>query len=164
MESFKIINNEDFEKALENIDNKLIIEAACSPFRHLIDKDELYRCKLISLWKAMLLWKPDGGSKFTSILFKQTRWNCIQEINRVNRRKYYSTDVDFAIEDPDDIEELLEPLSLNLRTVIKQRFIDGMTLREIAQKHNICPETARKRINFAINSLKSYYYQKKDQV
>ena len=54
----KVIENKDFESALANLDNKLIMDKACASFRNIIERDELYRCKLVALWEAMQKWNP----------------------------------------------------------------------------------------------------------
>jgi RNA polymerase sigma factor (sigma-70 family) len=148
----KVITNEEFEQALKNSDNVSIMNSAVSGFRKSIDRDELYRCKLIALWETMQTWKPDGR-KFTSFLYQKVRWECLKVIYHKKREKGVSLVFDVAKKDNDDISEIIEILPKEFRELVVKRFLHGMTLSEIGTYHKICTETVRRRINKALEIL-----------
>ncbi len=149
------ITNEAFEAALKNMDNKLIMEAACSSFRKSIEKDELYRCKLIALWEAMIHWNP-SGRKFTSFLYQKVKWECLKVVKKQKALKCTPLRMDVKANYGNSyINELIESLPLDLQDILVKRYVHSMTLREISEIYGLCHETIRRRIRKAIQILKN---------
>ena len=84
----KKISNSDFERALNDKNNVLIMEKAILPFRSSLTHDEMIECKLISLWEAMKSWKREKRGKFTTFLYQKVRWQCIKIVQGNNKCRY----------------------------------------------------------------------------
>lgn len=149
----KDISNEEYEKALKNMDNKLIMEKACSSFRNVIDNDELHRCKLIALWESLIYWKP-GGRKFTSFLYQRVNWECLKVVRSKKKTYYLSDKIDKAAKPNIDVCEIVESLPSDLKDMVIKRYIHKMTLREISEIYGFCHETVRRKINKAIKIVR----------
>lgn len=157
MENINNISNAEFERALNNIDNQKIMNRVVKPFRSLIDKDELHRCKLIALWESMMQWVP-GQRKFSSMLYQKLHWACLGILKDQKRRynRYRTLEFDPIVR-PDihivDAMDIFTPLLPNLRDIMIKRFIYRMTLREISEIYGCCKETIRRRILLGIKIL-----------
>ena len=148
------ISNETYERALKNNDNIMIMYSVTSKFLNILDKDEIKRCKLIGLWKALQKWKSDGGRKFTTFLYQRVYWECLKIIIQKKQNKYIPTEyIDSSVLPKPSISELVEDLPKDLQDIVIKRYIYGMTLREIGKEHNCCYETIRCRLkNVTIDS------------
>lgn len=151
----KVIENKDFESALANLDNKLIMDKACASFRNIIERDELYRCKLVALWEAMQKWNPQGR-KFTSFLYQKVRWECLKVVQIQKKQRLLPILRDEASHFTSDFHEMIEILPLELQDILVKRYIYNMTLREISQFYGTCHETTRRKINRALEMLKNH--------
>lgn len=150
----KVIPDEEFEEALNNIDNRLIMEKAVSSFHKAIGYDELYRCKLIALWKALQKWQPEGR-KFTSFLYQKVYWECLKVLKQQKKTHYLPIIIDEPEHISSNFEELIEILPYDMRDIIIKRFVYKMTLREISQFYGSCHETIRRKIRRALIILKN---------
>ena len=150
-----VITNEEFELALKNMDNRLIMEKACSSFKKSIEREELYRCKLIALWEAMIHWNPEGR-KFTSFLYQKVNWECLKVLQKQKKHRSLPLTMDTACRPYQySIDELVEVLPPELQDILVKRFVHRMTLREISQIYGSCHETVRRKIHRAIKILKN---------
>jgi DNA-directed RNA polymerase specialized sigma24 family protein len=150
----KVVTNEEFEIALNDINNILIMNSVCSSFRKFIDDDELYSCKLMALWQSMIHWK-EGGRKFTSFLFQRLKWECVKIMNQKKRNRCYNIEIEKVASVPGYFGETIEVLPNDLQDIIVKRFVYKKTLREIGKEHNMCPETVRRRVFHALKMLKN---------
>ena len=149
------ISNEVYETALKNMDNKLIMDAACSSFKKSIDKDELHRCKLIALWEAMIHWNPEGR-KFTSFLYQKVRWECLKVVKKQKFHKGVALKTDVKSHyHTTYMGEIIESLPSDLQDILVKRYTHGMTLREISLIYGFCHETIRRKIHRAIKILQN---------
>ena len=157
MENINKVSNTEFEKALNNEDNQKIMNRVVKPFRSMLDKDEIYRCKLIALWESMMQWVP-GQRKFSSMLYQKLHWACLGAIKDKNktRKRYMSLEFDPAARYESSNMEVFDVFSTllpNLREIMIKRFIYRMTLREISEIYGCCKETVRKRIMLGVKML-----------
>jgi len=152
------VSNQIYENALNNQDNIMIMHSAGSCFIHALDKDEMYRCKLIALWEALKLWKPDGGSKFTAFLYQRVTWECLKALQYENKHTNVNLDyIDREASPETDMSEMLEILPDDLKGVVEKRYIYRMTLREIGDEYGYSYETARKKLKKASDCIKMVY-------
>tara|TARA_R100000808_G_scaffold5713_1_gene17169 strand:+ start:12598 stop:13098 length:501 start_codon:yes stop_codon:yes gene_type:complete len=154
----KEINNEDFLEALKDINNLKIMNKVCSFYQNILSQDELHRCKLLALWKAMCKFDPSCGKKFTSYLYNSVKWECQKELYCVNKYRRGSSYSDSLFECFDrydtDIIDAIEKLPNKLSKVIKQKFFDSMTMEEIGLKNHYSRETARRNVKRGLEKLK----------
>lgn len=150
-----MVSNEEYEAALNNLDNIHIMEKACWQFRFALNQDDIKECKLIALWDSLRCWKP-GGKKFTSFLYQKLRWQCLKAINKKKKQKFDHIVIEpFSKNDNAEFIEWMDELSEELQDIFEKRFIYKMTLREIGEEYDCCHETIRKKINQALKTLKS---------
>ena len=154
----KVIDDEVFEEALDNIDNRLIMEKAVSSFRKVIESDELYRCKLIALWEALQKWNPEGR-KFTSFLYQKVQWECLKVMQQQRKSRCFPIIMDEAFYPNNDFQELIEPLPDDMQDILTKRYVYRMTLREISEDYGSCHETVRRKIKRALRILKNHQKQ-----
>ena len=150
----KIVSNEDFEKALKNSKNRLIMEKACAPFRRSIDRDELYRCQLMALWNSLSDWNPNRGTQFGSFLYQRVRWTCLKVVNEQKNSPLNNFTIEKTEKKLFKTDELLENLPYDLKDIVIKRYIFGMTLREISEIYQCCHETVRRKIKKALKIVK----------
>lgn len=156
-----LITNEDFEAALEDIDNKRIMRAACKKYKPYLDADTLHGCRIIGLWKCLKK-QSDGEAKFTTRLFNYVKWECQKELVRNNKSSATSLEVCgvTVYAKPQEntrlshVFECMDKMSEEEQELIRYRYVEGMTLKEIGRNYNVSKETARQRINRAITKLK----------
>jgi DNA-directed RNA polymerase specialized sigma subunit len=58
----------------------------------LIDKDLILKDKDYMIYKSALNYNPDSNSKFSTYLANETKWNCLNHINKNKKRKETSLD------------------------------------------------------------------------
>jgi RNA polymerase sigma factor (sigma-70 family) len=153
-----MVSNEEYESALKNKDNIMIMHSAGSSFITVLDEDEIHRCKLIALWEALQAWRPNRGSKFTAFLYQRVYWECLKCVKFNNKNRDVQVEfIDREVLPDTPIEEVLEILPDDLQDIIKKRYVYGMTLREIGDEHGYSYETARKKLKKASNCMKVVY-------
>tara|TARA_R110002020_G_C16109899_1_gene759446 strand:+ start:306 stop:797 length:492 start_codon:yes stop_codon:yes gene_type:complete len=156
------IGNKEFDEASKDRNNINILNKACSRYIKSIPADELERCKLIALWEALKAFDPEKGGKFTSFLYKRADWECKKQLYAINKHsKSIEYQDNYCVSHARYVEiaemkDLLQKLHPRLRTVIKQRFFDNLTMEEIGKKNNYSRETARRYILSALEKLKEY--------
>jgi DNA-directed RNA polymerase specialized sigma24 family protein len=161
----KVVSNIEYEEALNTIDYIRIMDAAASRFKNILDQDEIHRCKLIALWDALRTWRPTGR-KFTSFLYIKVRWECMRSINQQREDTLYSL---YEYDPPDcdscpDMSDILDVLTPDLRDMVKKRYLESMTLREISEYYGLCHETIRRRLKQAIEILQNKHQKAKNGV
>lgn len=150
-----VISNEKYEAALNNKDNIMIMHSAGAGFLSILDADELHRCKLMALWKALQAWEEDRGTKFTGFLYQQVKWECLKNIHQNKTRDIQMDYVELAVLPDTPMYELLDGLSDDLKDMVEKRYVYGMTLREIGNEYGFCYETIRKRLKKARHYMKA---------
>lgn len=150
-----MVSDEKFRLEYASEDNLKIMNYAIKPFFFLDDED-LLECKLDGLWKALSTY-DETKSTFFYYLVKNIRWNCLKKIR--NNQKHIPSGIvdktyytDFHEIEVNELIDKLDPLSQSL---IQQRFIDGMTYRQIGQINGYSAENARQKIKKILKELKS---------
>ncbi len=147
------ITNLEFENALKNEDNIKIMKHVAKRFKETIPHDELYNCQLHGLWKALRTFKPEGNTKFTSVLFNQVLWACDAYIKSVKSPEILSN-IAAKTRSEGSLTEYVEGLPEEYSKVLYQRFEYKMTLKEIAKENGYSHEHARKKISEALKLVK----------
>ena len=148
--------NLEYEKALENEDYAKILNSVCKKYRFRMDKEDLHRCKLIALWDAIKKFNPDKGVKFTSFLYNCITWECRRQVTQNNKRKTVPliNEKQQQISSHYELTDLINSLPKEYSKVLIQKFFHGYTITEIAKQNNYSRETARIRVNNAIDKLR----------
>lgn len=154
----------NFEEAWQIRDNQRIIRKVLSKFK--INKEDGLQCGRIALFKALQQFDINKNVKFTSYLYNWVRWEILNFLNE-DKKKIYGKLKRHSINDnliiiEDFFEDFLEEDYINYiigmlpeseGKLVKQRFFERLTLKEIAQQNNYSLETARKKINIILNKI-----------
>jgi len=160
----KEITDLDFSNAVKNQDNINIIKKATLSYRKIIDVDELKSCGLEALWKSLQCHNEKYKQKFTTTLYRFVDWECKRRLRRKNALKnnpshfIYSDFSNFLIKKNDlscYINEKISLLDKNFSILLRQRFFDGFSVKEIGAMNNCTPSIIRYKLLKAIEKLKS---------
>lgn len=149
--------NKTIEECLNDTSIKSIIRTVEGRYKSSIDPDDLSSVSYETLWRCIDKFDPSRNAKFTSYLFQQLNYAFKNQLKRDARNKCYATD---NIERSTNEEVRLEVMDLinsmpdDLGTVLRQRFIDNMTIQEIGNANGYSRETARRRIKKAFRKGK----------
>ncbi len=169
------IDDKTFEEACQNLDNLKIMSSAIasSGTTCILSHEELHSCKLLALWRTLQTWSIEEfpNVKFTTFLFKHVRWQCYYQAHIAT--KYFNThksfadytenieekvgECNFSLEDRLAMYEALEDIPDKIMNIIKQRFYNDMTFKEIGKANGYSHETARKHVICAIESVRKLY-------
>lgn len=155
----RTVENDEFEKALQNNDYINIMNNASKRFKNQIDKDSLKSCHMNALWKALAAFDPDRNVKFTTFLHKGVFIECMKEIKILNKSKIFNKKLHNNLPQNFKHEEILE-LQDELDNkedfdLLVDRFVGNMTINELAKSRNINREKIRKKIHSLVAKLKS---------
>jgi DNA-directed RNA polymerase specialized sigma24 family protein len=151
-----VVSNEEYEEALDNPDNKAIMNLAGANFVNVLGKDEVHSCKLMALWKTLQTWNPDK-SKFTSLLHRMVRWECLRSVKNARDPPIPTPFLPATTPSDTPIWELIDGLSDESKDIIIKRFVGNMTLDEISEEYDCCYETIRLKIAKALSQLKESF-------
>ena len=152
------VRDEEFNKELKNINNIKIMNKVCGFYSKIIPREDLHRCKLVALWKAMSRFDESCGQKFTSYLYNSIKCECQKELYVINKSRKgldYNDDLYSCCDQNHvDIFDAIETLPPNLQIAVKQRFFQGFTMEEIGKTNNYSRETARRYVKKGVEKLK----------
>ena len=160
------VTDSELREALKNRDNTNVMNKICSKYTEIISYEELQRCKLISLWEALKSYDPSKGKcKFTSFLCNRLFWEIQKQLYEINKARRIPksdsastliSEICHSKENFDNLEidEIFENLDNNSRDILFKRFYESKTAKEIGQDNGYGRETARRRINEALEKLK----------
>lgn len=172
----KQVSNEEYKRAWENNDNQGVINAVLKRYSHMLNREELKSCGMMGLWRAMQYHDYSYKRAFTTSLHIFVRFACAKEAKKKSRhqtllnfhptrsvaeRDKYS---DKAIidewknvylqEEIDDMLHQMEELDGEDRKVLKQRYLEKKSLRDIADENGYSKQTARMKILRAVDNFK----------
>ena len=135
--------------------NILIIKKASSKYTSLLSKDDIYSCQLCGLFRAISKYDP-SKSKFSTFLFNCVKHECLAEIRKNKSLKILTiNNFDNISTKNNNFNRIIDGIDTQHEQILKQRFIYGMTFKEIGKANSYSYETARKRLKLALNTLKN---------
>ena len=145
----KDIENYLKDKNILNIMNKVSF-----PYKNNIDHDEIDSIKMDILWDCINKYDPTRGSKFTSYLYQQLSFAFRSKVKK-KKKEYASESVRDStpcLKTQSDMNcyDILEGLPLDVSSIIKQRFVENMTMKEIGNANGYSRETARRKLLKAV--------------
>ena len=147
--------NEKIEESLRDEEHQKIMNKASRSFVNQLSPDEIKTCHINAMWKAHEHYKPDGGAKFFTYLYKGVIIECLREL-RFNQKYKDHRSVHSNIPENRDRQfnlELKEELEqLPNKEMIEDR-LNGMSIKEIAEKFGYNRETARRKIKKSMARL-----------
>jgi len=158
----KDIENYLKDKNILNIMNKVSF-----PYKNNIDCDEIDSIKMDILWNCINKYDSDRGSKFTSYLYQQLSFAFRSRVKK-KRREYSSEFIEDGTstrgrmrlqslrKTSSDMNfyDILEGLPNDVSDIIKQRFMENMTMKEIGSANGYSRETARRKLLKAVKICK----------
>ena len=145
---------DNIENYLKNPDVVNIMNAVSNKYSKSIDLDEIDSIKMLTLWKCIKKFDPDRGAKFTSYLYQQLSFAFRSRVKK--KKKEYSSefvrDNTPCLKTQSDMNcyDILEGLPLDVSSIIKQRFVENMTMKEIGNANGYSRETARRKLLKAV--------------
>ena len=143
------LKSRDLDDALENIDYKKIMDSVCGKYSKTIAPDHISSLRLEILWKCLNSFDESRGVKFTTFLYQQLNYAMMNQL-RIRRREKNGIPFDICQIPKDNIEVLLSDLNEKQKKILKQRYLDRMTMVEIGKENGYSRETARRAVNSAL--------------
>lgn len=167
----KKISNEEYLSAVNNKDNSNIIKSVLKRYSDILDYDTLTECSLHGLWRALQFHNGEKyTTKFTSSLWKFIKWECQQKMldNKKSKKKYdksrnvYDDDnlmyFDRISIDKENQEDIFYEINKHINEenikILKMRFIDKLSLKDIGIKLKYSTQTIKNRIEKSISILR----------
>jgi len=163
--SKRTVTDHEFQTALDSIDNQNIIHSVCGRFTGRLSPDELKQCGLDGLWYALQSHDPTYRRKFTTSLHQFVEWECqnamtakygdnipAESLQR-NMITIENSPLE-AIETADEVEAYLSHLKPKHAAMLKDRYMYGFTLRELADKYGYTPQGIQYLVEKSLNRLR----------
>ena len=150
MKKYLKLKTRNLNEALEKIDYKKIMDSVCGKYSKSVDPDDISSLRLEILWKCLNSFDESRGVKFTTFLYQQLNYAMMNQL-RIRRREKNGIPFDICQVPKDNIEVLLSDLDDNQKKILKQRYLDRMTMVEIGEKNGYSRETARRAVNSALS-------------
>ena len=145
------ITNQEFEVAINDIDNIRISKKAVSRFSNL-DVEEKRGCFYRALYKAMQKWDSKLG-KWTTYLYNYVTYECLNISKENSPCIRYKTDLNSKF-DQDDFEDILKLADKKYYKLLKAKFLQNKSLRELGKMYNCTGENIRLKLKAALKQIK----------
>jgi len=147
--------DKNFETYWNDTNVRNIIYKACSRYQKAIDPDEMESIKMNTLWRCINRYDPNRGALFTTFLYQQLGFACKNELKK--KRPEYACETIDVMDDQSmalEIQEIIHDMPDKHAKIIRQRYLDNMTMKEIGLANGYSRETARRRVLLAIRICK----------
>tara|TARA_R110000824_G_scaffold274367_1_gene463069 strand:- start:894 stop:1376 length:483 start_codon:yes stop_codon:yes gene_type:complete len=143
------------DKNILNIMNKVSF-----PYKNNIDYNEIDSIKMDVLWNCINKYDKNRGSKFTSYLYQQLSFAFRSKVKK--KKKEFPTcsimlennTICHKTQSDMNYYDILEGLPIDVSCIIKQRFLENMTMKEIGSANGYSRETARRKLLKAVKICK----------
>ena len=153
-----MLSNEEFVKILNNTDNIRIGKNVAKNF-HYLDKHEIESETMLCLWEAASKFDKTRKVKFTTYYHSCLYWKLLQLAKKKQiYQKLISTKAKKAIENKayeHNFELHLDGIPEDLAKLLRQKYLEKKTLKEIGKENGYSYERARILIKKAITILKN---------
>jgi RNA polymerase sigma factor (sigma-70 family) len=147
-----------FEEEKSKKENIQIMNSVLSGFRKSIYKEDIQYLKDYSLWESIRRYSPDKNTKFSSYLYKVTRWKCLEyiELRKPKFEEYlhidsqnhkYKTNYRYI--------NLILDLTKESKDLLIDRYIGRLTIKEMGDKYKSPQETIRLKLLKIIEKIKT---------
>lgn len=145
------------EECLNDTSIKSIIRTVECRYKNSIDIDDISSISHETLWRCINKFDDSRNAKFTSYLYQQLNFAFKNQLKKDSKNKSYPTDsIERSFSEDVRLEamDMLNSMPEDLGTVLRQRFIDNMTIQEIGTTNGYSRETARRRIKKAFRKCR----------
>ena len=161
----KEVTNKQYEEAYKDLDNTKVINKVLSLYQDL-SSETRRDCGLKGLWRCLQFHEPDKGNKLTTSLWRFVKWECENEKKKLrsqkNQKRSKSIELfdveDEAVEVMDVFHDIDNILDRESSSIIRLRFVEKMTLKEIGATFGYTKEAARQKLNHALEEVKRLVY------
>lgn len=146
----------NYDHYVNDVEIMKVAYNAAASFRHVLSSDEIKSCILLALYRAINKYDKRNKTKFTSYLHNGVVFECLSQ-RKFNKRN--SSQLDMHIKDNrneiSEIEtkELIQSVCDD-PCLVFDRYYHNMTIKELAEKRKVCPETIRIKLNKNLEKLK----------
>lgn len=145
-----------FEEEKKNKDNINIINKVIRGYSRFLDKNDIDYIKDYSLWKAVSKYKENSNMKFSTYLYNNVRWGCLQYIKDLsNNTKNLQKAKEPSYKNNSRYIDLMLDINTDDKVLLIDRYIGRMSLDEIGKKYSIPRETARLKLIKIIEKIKN---------
>lgn len=155
----KVVSNEEFETALNNKDNALLIYSITNKYRGL-DAETKRECGLTALWRALQKFDASYGQKFTSSLYRFVHWECRRFLAKVKNKRTFvrvgpieQEDVS-ELENAEFVERYMKLLPAYNREIIQAYYFEDKSLTEIGRLFKMNKAKVRLKLDESMKMLK----------
>lgn len=115
-----------------------------------LGQEEVNQCKKIGIWKAWKHWKEDGGAKFDNYAAQKVEWECINAVKKLSKHNNRNVQLRYegkiCSQSEDNKKEvfiLLDSVTEDQSEMLKSKYIENKTLKEIAKEKGVSHESIR---------------------
>lgn len=162
------VGDEEIRVAMADEDNLRIMWAASRRYPSLSD-DEKHSCFLTAMWRTLGYFDPSRGQKFTSSLTRFVRWECSKYAEKTRAANWAASreldEKDYPngpwakpkAKEEQHLLELLSFLGNRDRRYFVEYYVQGYSLKEIAERAGTTKESVRQRLKWSVCFLKEIW-------
>lgn len=153
----RAVTDDEFASAWEDADNRNLIIAETLKYKKALPEDTREECGLTALWKALQYHDPSFGQKFTGTLYRFLHWQLQKAVGRRRRERARERRLDgdvtdlppdtfpsrAAAEEAGHVRECLAALPRDFRKALRQRYLEGWSVEDIAARNGWTRAAAR---------------------
>jgi RNA polymerase sigma factor (sigma-70 family) len=151
--------NKEFEQKWYSSDIQSIMGKVASRYMTAIEEDDIESIKMDTLWHCLKKYDEGRGTKFTSYLYQQLTF-AMKNALKKKRREFTSEHFDKEDHTPiinNQVIDIVSGLDDEDSNILKQRFYDNLTIKEIGNENGYSRETARRKLQNALKNCKMLY-------
>lgn len=119
-----------------------------------LPKSELKQLQLIALWEACDTFDPARNCKFTTHLYNRVRFKYLKHINSPMNKKIGQSEEIFQYRQEINLNLFFDGLEDLDRSLLEDRFVNKLTLREMTNKYNMKRKDLVKALSAAKETFK----------
>lgn len=158
-----VVDANTYVNAWNSDENQRIMRRAAESYAGRLSPDELTECQNVALFKTLRGHNDAYERRFTTNLWQSTRWECRDESKRKSSATVSGYNLDSVAAPPTGTEErlfvqdCLEQMSVEDQQLIRFRYYEGLSFKEIGEQIGLKQEAARVRVHNAEQRFKQLY-------
>lgn len=154
MNKIRDVSNDEYEEAIKDDSIIKISRSVARKYKSLIDSSELNQIVNIAIWKALSCYNGKKKTSFISYVYKYVMWECKSHLRLKYKEDKTVEYTEKCVNYNTDFFDIIEDLCDTEANMIKQRFLQNMTYREIGEVNGFSREVARNKIDKILYKLK----------
>jgi RNA polymerase sigma factor (sigma-70 family) len=82
----RTVTDDEIKEALADPDNRRLLLSLAGRYGRFLEVDEVHRCKLLAVWRALRSHNPAGGRRFLHSLYHFATWEFLTALRRRRRQ------------------------------------------------------------------------------